>query len=242
MSSLTKETPVGQWVARQPELARVFEDLQIDYCCGGELPLKDACRERGLEPNEVLERLVEAERTTGGDANHDWLHMPLTQLCDHIEATHHGFMRRELPRLESLLGKVINAHAERHSELHAVRDAFAALRAEVEPHMMKEERILFPAIRQMERAGAAAIFPFGSVANPIRVMEDEHDNAGQALHRMRELTRGYEPPDDACNSYRALLDGLRELEADLHQHIHKENNILFPRAIEMETVLAAASN
>ena len=158
----------------------------------------------------------------------------MTELCDHIEQTHHAYLRTELPRLGQMIDKVVNAHGASHPKLHEVQRVFAALCAELEPHMFKEERILFPAIRQLEQSAATPSFPFGTVANPINVMEHEHDNAGAALSELRTLTADYVPPDDACNTYRAMLDGLRELETNMHQHVHKENNILFPRAIEHE--------
>jgi regulator of cell morphogenesis and NO signaling len=140
-----------------------------------------------------------------------------------------------LPRLAEIVAKVAAVHGEAHPALLQVQQTFEELRAELEPHMFKEERILFPAIRQLETAAAPPVFPFGTVANPIRVMESEHDHAGGALDRMRVLTDEYLTPSDACNTYRAMLDGLRELEQDMHTHVHKENNILFPRAAEVES-------
>jgi regulator of cell morphogenesis and NO signaling len=136
-----------------------------------------------------------------------------------------------------LIAKIVNAHGEARPELSKVQHEFAALRSELEPHMFKEEQVLFPAIRWLEQSETQPAFPFGTVANPIRMMEHEHDTAGNVLARIRELTCDYRAPADACNTYRAALDGLRELEIDLHQHIHKENSILFPKAIERETSL-----
>jgi regulator of cell morphogenesis and NO signaling len=232
---LTLDTPVGEWVAHRPELSRDFEELGIDYCCHGEQPLQRACRLAGLDPNMVLERLAAVESGTTDECSRDWLTAPLAELCDHIEATHHAYLKTELPRLDALIAKVIKAHGVNHPELRDVQQTFADLRAELEPHMMKEERILFPAIRAMERATRPLMFPFGSVANPVRMMQHEHDNAGQCLANLRRLTGNYTPPAGACNTYRAMLDGLRRLESDLHQHIHKENNVLFPRALAIET-------
>jgi regulator of cell morphogenesis and NO signaling len=228
------DSSVGQWVAQYPGTSRVFEDLQIDYCCGGGRPLAEACRVQQLDPQQVMERLEEAIR--GGDATpaEEWNSAPLAEICDHIEQTHHAYLKSELPRLQGLIDKVLNAHGAQHPELAEVQRAFAELQAELAPHMFKEERILFPAIRALEQTTTAPQFPFGTVANPIRMMEHEHDNAGDALSRIRTATHQYEVPDDACNTYRALLDGLHTLEMDMHQHVHKENNILFPRAIELE--------
>jgi regulator of cell morphogenesis and NO signaling len=164
--------------------------------------------------------------------------MTLTQLADHIEATHHAWLRQEFPRLTQMTEKVASVHGHSDQRLASVAAIFAALRAEMESHMFKEERILFPLIRQLEASGSAAHSHCGTIANPIRVMEMEHDSAGGAVGEMRTLTDGFTPPAGACNTYRAMLDTLRQLEADLHQHVHKENNVLFPRALELEASLA----
>jgi regulator of cell morphogenesis and NO signaling len=233
MVELELNSTVGNWVAQHPNTSRVFESYEIDYCCGGERSLEEACRERQLDAQLVLKELDRA--AGGGQAPaEDWLHASLADLCDHIEQTHHAYLRRELPRLTEMI-----SHADSHPELHDVQRAFAGLRAELEPHMFKEEHVLFPAIRLLERAEASPSFPFGTVANPIRMMEHEHDNAGDALTHIRQLTDGYSVPEGACNTYRVMLDGLHELETDMHQHVHKENNILFPRALKLEESLAA---
>lgn len=156
----------------------------------------------------------------------------LTELCDHIEQTHHAYLKQELPRLTEMVAKVVDAHGESHPELVTVKEVFATLKAELEPHMFKEEQVLFPAFRQLEQSADDPSFPFGTVANPIRMMEQEHDDAGYALSRLHALTRDYQVPQEACNTYRAMLAGLRQLERDMHRHVHKENSILFPRAIE----------
>jgi regulator of cell morphogenesis and NO signaling len=226
------DTAVGDWVRRRPATARVFERLGIDYCCGGKRPLDEACRERQLDAQVVVEQLAATKDTEQDVVN--WDDVPLNELCDHIEHTHHAYLKQELPRLAAIIAKVVRAHRETHPELVQVHQAFLDLRFDLEPHMVKEERILFPAIRALERAGAPQSFPFGSVANPIRVMEDEHDHAGACLARIRELTADFRVPDGACNTYRVMLDSLHELEADMHQHVHKENNILFPRAADLE--------
>jgi regulator of cell morphogenesis and NO signaling len=237
MNQLDLQTTVGQWVARYPELSRVFESLKIDYCCGGGVALGEACQGRNLEPESVLARIHEAIAASSSRDETDWTQAPLAALCDNIERTHHAYLKDELPRLAAIVAKVAAVHGDRHPELHEVKQTFAELRAELEPHMFKEERILFPAIRQLERASSALAFPFGTVANPIRMMEFEHDHAGDALERMRVLTSDYQPPEGACNTYRAMLDGLRQLEQDMHIHVHKENNILFPRAVNLESSL-----
>lgn len=234
MTTLNLNTPVGQWVARHPATSRVFEDSGIDYCCGGNKPLAEACADRQIDLQKLLARLEQATSaaTAVGDSN--WLEAPLTALCDHIEQTHHAYLKTELPRLTAIVAKVVRVHGPSHPELAAVEQSLANLREELEPHMFKEEQILFPAIRRLEAAKSAPSFPFGTLANPIRMMEFEHDNAGAALHKMRELTSDYRVPEGACNTYVAMLDGLHTLEEDMHQHVHKENNILFPRAVQLE--------
>ena len=240
MSRLSLQTPVGDWVAALPLTSRVFEAFRIDFCCRGKQPLEQACWEQKLDPGSVLASLEFAACAPGVAAPRDWRKAPLAELCDHIELTHHAYLKSELPRLHELLEKVIGAHGGKHPDLVNLRIVFADLRGELEPHMFKEERILFPAIRLLELAPTIPAFPFGTVANPIRMMEHEHDNAGDALARIRELTDDYRAPQDACASYRALYDALRELEEDLHRHVHKENNILFPRAFEREQELLPA--
>lgn len=224
---------VGAIVAQRPALSRVFEQAGIDYCCGGKIPLAEACRKKGLDPQQVLAQLEAAAAVAVGGGV-DAGKMTLTQLADHIETTHHAYLKTELPRLEAMTTKVAKVHGEHDSRLPQVNEVFLALQQEMNSHMYKEEQILFPMIRQLEASAAVPAFHCGSVANPIRVMEMEHDQAGGALAKMRELTDGFTPPDWACNTYRAMLDALAHLEHDLHQHVHKENNILFPRAIAME--------
>jgi len=163
----------------------------------------------------------------------------LTELADHIEQVHHTYLKAELPRLDAMTEKVLEVHGESDPRLADVRRAFVGLHQELSSHLMKEEQILFPMIRQLESSSHVPAFHCGSVANPIRQMEYEHDSAGKALAVMRASTDDYRPPEWACNTYRAMLDGLKQLEWDLHQHIHKENNVLFPKAIRREADLAA---
>lgn len=234
MASLTPSATVGQIVAHWPQLARILEELQIDYCCGGKRSLADACRERQLDVGQVSQRLAEALAAPLSPPAEDWQSAPLALLCENIERAHHDYLRRELPRLTALIAKVVNAHGAHHPELAELQRVFDQLRAELEPHMLKEERVLFPAIRRLAAELRPAHFPFGLLANPIRVMVSDHEHAGEALAAMRQLTGDYVPPAGACNTYRVMLEGLETLERDMHEHVHKENNILFPRAIEME--------
>ena len=204
--------------------------MGIDYCCGGKRTLAAACAE-----GKIARRI--------GGAGFGGLRWPRRsrgswRLDAHFdEPVDRPYRRgaswlspRELPRLVGLIAKVLQAHGCA-TRLAQVQRIFAAFRDELEAHMMKEERILFPMIRQIEAAAGPVALHCGTVENPIGVMVAEHDNAGQALRRMRELTDDYTAPPEACNTYRAMLEGLHELEADMHRHVHEENNILFPKAL-----------
>jgi regulator of cell morphogenesis and NO signaling len=229
--SISLATPVGAIIVARPALARVFERLGLDYCCGGKRPLGELARARGLDPATVLACVeAAADAAAAGPAEVDAGALPLTALADHIEATHHAYVRAELPRLLEMSDRVARKHGWRDGRLAAVAQTVAGLAAEMADHMDKEERILFPFIRRID-AGEPDGFHCGSIANPIRQMEAEHDSAGAAVARLRELTDGFRPDADACNTHRALLAGLEEFEGDLHRHVHKENNILFPRAL-----------
>jgi len=230
---------VGELVTEQPARARVFEQFRIDYCCGGKIPLEDACAQQGVDAGEVLAALSRCAADQDAESAIDWSARPLDELADHVVETHHAYLRTELPRLAALVHKVATVHGERHPELARVEAVFASLQSELTSHMQKEEVILFPMVRAIARSGSlAGVAHCGSIANPIRVMEMEHDFAGDALSTIRSLTHDHTPPADACNSFRVMLDGLAELERDLHVHIHKENNIMFPRAIAAEQEVA----
>lgn len=233
------ETRVGKIVARQPKVARVFEKYQIDYCCRGNTTLADACAEKKVNCTDLIEEIEQIDKNGRLESETDWNIASLTELADHIVAVHHQFLNAELPRITGLIAKVNKAHGDRRPELGKVAETFELMRGELESHMAKEENILFPAIRKMESHPGSTVFPFGSVANPISMMQHEHDDAGQALRRLRELTDDFTPPPDACPTYRVMLESLQNLELDLHLHIHKENNILFPRAKEFERIAFA---
>ncbi|MCL4694875.1 MAG: iron-sulfur cluster repair di-iron protein [Candidatus Hydrogenedentes bacterium] len=239
MATISLEKTIGQLVTERPSRSRVFEKLGIDYCCGGKKTIAEVCEKKMLDPGMLLEAL-DAEAATDADSAFDYGSMSLSELADHIEATHHSYLRAELPRLSRMAQRVAKVHGDNDQRLQGVSDTFDAFAAELESHMAKEENVLFPGIRQIDGATKMPNLPFGSVANPIHCMEQEHDGAGSALERMRELTDGFTPPDWACNTYRALLDGLHDLELNMHQHVHKENNVLFPRAIEREKELQGA--
>ena len=237
--NLTSEETVAEIVREHPGAARVFEQLGIDYCCGGKRSLEEACKTANVEPDEALAQLQAAEKRTHLEKpGRKWQEEPLSELIAHIVATHHTYTREEIARLAPLFEKVCSVHGKRRPELEKMRESFQGLSHELMLHMMKEERILFPYFVRMEEAviQSEPVLPaaFVTVKNPIGVMQDEHDSAGQALRALREASAGYVLPADACSSFRALYESLQEFEADLHQHIHLENNVLFPRAIAME--------
>lgn len=233
MTTFQVHDTVGEIVARQPELSRAFEEAGIDYCCGGKKTLDEACRKRGIDPQTFLGTLAKSA-SAGENPIIDAATLSLAALADHIEQTHHAYLRAELPRLNAMTQKVASVHGENEPRLWQVRETFVALFEEMFSHMMKEERILFPMVRKIEASSTVPAFHCGSIAHPIHQMEAEHEQAGSALERLRELTDGYTPPDWACNTYRAMLEALARLERDMHQHVHKENNVLFPRALVME--------
>lgn len=227
---ITPETCIGDIVAASPALARLFEELHIDYCCGGKQTLASASAARGLSVTTVLAMIEKAAATlTAGPAEVDAAGMTLTELADHIERTHHTYLKDELPRLVEMADRVAYKHGGRDPRLKEVADTVHSLAQEMFSHMHKEEVVLFPLVRQIE-AGILGGFQ-RLIADPIRQMEAEHDNAGRAIALLRERTDGFVPSAEACNTHRALLDGLVRLEADLHRHVHKENNILFPRVL-----------
>ena len=229
---------VGEMLLQQPQATRVLEKLKIDYCCGGAKPLGEACAAAGIDV-QTLERLIETERSKEeSKTTVDFQSLPLSELVEHILKTHHVYTKEEIIRLNALIEKVINAHGERHSELFRLGGLFQSLSADLTPHMFKEEQILFPYIIELEKAAnlgrPAASSCFGTVNNPIRMMMMEHDTAGDILREMRQLTSDYTVPADGCISYQTLYQAMAAFELDLHQHIHLENNLLFPKAIELE--------
>lgn len=238
MSVSTART-VRELAVEIPEATRIFEKIGIDYCCGGNKSLEEACTTANISMDEVLDSLELAEQTARAkQKDRNWQAEPLAELVAHINSTHHKYTREELARLGPLFDKVVSVHGKNHPELQNVRAAFRGMAQELTTHMMKEEAVLFPYIVRMEEAviqkEPVLPPPFGSVQNPVAMMMHEHDSAGDALRTMRQASAGYTPPGDACISYQTLYKALGDFEKDLHQHIHLENNILFPRAIEME--------
>ena len=235
--SLNAGKTVRELAVEVPNATRVFEKFGIDYCCGGKKPLEEACRAANLPVHDVIAAL-ETAANHANRSGHDLPSGSLTELVDHIVKTHHKFTREEIDRLRKLLAKVCVVHGKNHPELFDIQSAFYDLAQELTLHLMKEENVLFPYIIRLEESALqndpVLPPPFGSVQNPVRMMAQEHDNAGDALRRIRAASSNFSVPPEACVSYRALYEALAGFEADLHQHIHLENNVLFPRSIALE--------
>ena len=213
---------LGDLVAERPARARVFERHGLDYCCAGRRTLAAAAAAQHLDGTAIAGELLAVVDTDDSDVDM----LDPVALVDHILATHHAYLHEELPLLVALADKVFGVHGERHPELERVAELVTEIRDDLEPHLAKEERVLFPAIRRW--ANGERSFHFGPMTNPVRMMMMEHDRAGELLAALRDATFDYELPEDACTSYRLLFDRLVELEADTHRHIHLENNVLFP--------------
>lgn len=219
---------VGEIVAGQPNFSRVFQAFDIGFCCQGKLTLREACVRKGVDLEAMLEALSrEAAGSPPPAANP--AELPLDRLATYIVEHHHGFLRRELPRIHAMAERVAQVHGGHTPALVEVCRVYTAMAQELAQHALKEEEILFPAISGLAAEGS----PGPNLDAPIACMIEDHESANAALARLRELTHGFQPPADACNTYRALFAGLADLESDTHQHIHLENNVLFPRAREL---------
>ena len=238
---INSETTVRDVALQLPESTRLFERLRIDYCCGGNQPLAQACASAGIDVDNVMEMLAEVPQPASPERSLDFQNVALTELITHILETHHVFTKAEIERLQLLADKVLAAHGGNHPELVHLDELLTRLCADLAPHMFKEEQILFPYIVTITQAAEQnrhlPFVPFGTVNNPIRMMMREHDTAGHILRELRALTSDYKVPADACISYQTLYQALENFEKDLHQHIHLENNILFPKALNLENGL-----
>ena len=232
---------IGELVARDFRMAEVFEKYGIDFCCGGKKTVAEACHKRGVDVNLVERELQKVESLTGRNS-HDFNSWTLGFLADYIVNNHHQYVARSLPFLHEISAKVALVHGALHQEVLEIARHFETIEQELEMHMHKEEVILFPYIKALaeakENGTRLAPPPFGTIANPINMMEQEHSEVGNAMEEIEQLRNGFTPPDDACTSYRILYAKLQEFQQDLHQHIHLENNILFPKALKLESEAA----
>lgn len=232
MKDISAKTTVGELVRVVPSRARVFENLGIDYCCGGNKPLGEVCRAKGFEPATVVTMLAALDGAQGeAIVNPD--QMTLSELCDHIEDAHHDWLREELPRLDFMTGKVAAVHGAHEPRLHDIRRVFESFQAEINSHTQEEDQTVFPAIRKLESAGGNGAEAPMALRATFAKLESEHAQAGAALEQFTALTDRYTPPEWACNTFRAMFDTLARLERNMHQHVHKENNVLFPRALAL---------
>ena len=232
--TITQDQKVGEVVAKDFRLAGIFSKYGIDFCCGGGKSIAEVCRNKNIDSLELLQNinhlLTEATQET---VNYDsW---PIDLLADYIEKKHHRYVREQIPVLQQFLEKVAKVHGEAHPELIDIKNLFNAAASELTKHMMKEELILFPYIRQMVSGNNDfKSSAFTTVEDPIKVMIEEHDTEGERFRQIAELSDNYTPPDYACNTYKASFVLLNEFEKDLHLHIHLENNILFPKTIKLQ--------
>jgi regulator of cell morphogenesis and NO signaling len=239
---INSDMTVREIAVQLPQSTRLFEKLKIDYCCGGNRTLTEASSVAGVDVSDVVKILEEQYQQAPQSNFVEFQKFSLPELITHILDTHHVFTKQEMTRLEALTAKVIAAHGASHLELHLVGKLFQQLSADLKPHMLKEEQVLFPYMLALEAAAQSnqpvPFAPFGTLNNPVRMMMLEHDTAGEILRELRTITSDYTVPRDACMSYRTLYEALAAFEKDLHQHIHLENNLLFPRAVEVEARLA----
>lgn len=229
---------VREIALEKPLTTRVFEEFKIDYCCHGDTPFEEACLNAGVLAEEVngkIDDVLSSSTDIDGKSLSD---LPLSDLIDHILDRHHVFTREEIAHLTPLMAKVASRHGDHYKYLLELKDLFEAICNDLEPHMQKEEQLLFPYILDLEYKhlnGQTPPFPpFGTVQHPVRMMTAEHEDVGDLLAEMRQVASDYKLPDGACPSFTALYHRLGEFERDLHQHIHLENNLLFPRAIDLE--------
>ncbi len=234
MNESFETATIGEIVATDFRAAGVFERFGIDFCCGGRRSLADACATAAVDPKTVEAALHDLPPRSAADES-DATNWRLDRLVDHIVSTHHAYTRTALGSIARYLAKLVEVHGSRHPELARIAVSWDQVARDLQQHMMKEERVLFPYIRELTAAGGGPLAcPFGTVENPIRMMEREHQEAGDELRLIRELTHGYTAPADGCATYRACFEELAHFERDLHRHVHLENNVLFPKAVELE--------
>lgn len=235
-----REKTIGEIVADDYRAAAVFESYGIDFCCGGNITVDEACRQKSVDLNELTGKLAAIINNQQGTSV-DFKSWPLDLLADYIQKKHHRYVEEKSLEIKPYLDKICEVHGQQHPELFEINTHFNASAGVLAQHMKKEELVLFPFIRKMVKAkaqGTKVEKPhFGTIQNPIKTMIDEHNIEGDRFDKIAALSKNYTPPPDACNTYRVTFGLLKEFEDDLHMHIHLENNILFPKAIELEKEL-----
>lgn len=237
--SISRNDIIGQLVADNYRYAGVFKKAGVDFCCNGNRTIGEACEKKSIDEETLIKELDEAANSYQ-DTSIDFKSWPLDLLVDYIEKRHHRYVEQKIPEIKPFLAKVVRVHGERHPELKEIETLFLDSAGELTKHMKKEELILFPFIKDLVKSkssGEGTFAPFGTVQNPISMMMSEHDVEGERFRQIAALTDNYTPPADACNTYRVTFSLLQEFEDDLHTHIHLENNILFPKSIELESEL-----
>ena len=237
--TITKENTIGQLVKDDYRTAQVFQQNGLDFCCGGNRTIEQACAGKDVNTDEIIDEINQLKENGKEEANYDqW---SLDFLVDYIINNHHEFTRTKLPEIGKYAMKVAKVHGDRNQELKEIYQEFTMLHTEIFNHLDKEERILFPYIKQLVEADKKGVKPetpeFGEAANPIAMMETEHNEAGNSMTKIRKLSNDFTPPADACTTYRILYQNLEAFEKDLHKHVHLENNILFPKVLELESQL-----
>jgi regulator of cell morphogenesis and NO signaling len=235
MVQITTSTTLGELAVGCPSLISELERRGFDYCCNGSRSLAEACEQHGLDPLAVASDLSKAARDEAAEA---WSDMNLLDLVDHVESVHHRYLAAELPRALALVDAITEEHSQNHPELFEVQRLTHEVQADLRPHLVKEERVLFPMVRRLASAKVAPSFHCGTPQNPISMMLSEHGRVGELLADLRDAANGYEIPRDACATYRACYGLLAEIEADTRLHLHKENNVLFPAVVALEARLA----
>lgn len=239
--NISPDTFVKEVVRKNFKTASLFQANNIDFCCGGNRPISEACTEVGVNPEKLIMQLETVVAQNDPDSEYiDSL--SLTELADYIIKRHHTYVRDNILFLTRNLEKICQVHGQHHPELFSIRDLFLASAGDLTMHMQKEEIMLFPFIKRLESAQPGSELPqahFGSVSNPIRMMLADHQNEGDRFAEISRLTGNYETPQDGCTTYDVTMQQLRDFENDLHRHIHLENNILFPKAIELESEMRA---
>lgn len=240
--NLTIQSEVRSFATQNPQHAiKTFKKFGIDFCCGGEKSLRLVCSQKGLDPNKIFDQLNQSSANETLPIQKDWDSLNLQELIENILVNHHLHMKDVLPELTQTMKKALKAHGLKHPELHELSKTLQALRDDLEPHMLREEAVLFPIIQKLENEGSPTENILKQIHNLIQIMTEQHEDLGNLLKIMRELTNNYSVPDDACNTFIHLYKELEALENDLFIHTHKENNILFPKVLNIQKIALQAA-